>query len=201
MLEIETAVRRIGLLDTAQPIFIGAQVTIRARPSEGRIVLRLSPEIATSYERLAGMNFSMPINRASFGDGRIAARLGPDEWLFIGHEADTAAVLSEAADQLSAHHHALIDIGHRNIAIEISGRAAAGVLNAGCPLDLNDDHFPPGHSTRTLLGKAEVVLIRLSDTIDTTGNSDPRYRVECWRSFGQYLHRFLIEAAQEYNVH
>ena len=88
--------------------------------------------------------------------------------------------------------HALIDVSHRNVAFEIAGPRAAAALNAGCPLDLHETAFPPGTATRTLLGKAEIVLIR--------PGSQPVYRVECWRSFATYVHGFLLEAAHGLGV-
>jgi sarcosine oxidase, subunit gamma len=200
MLDLVSTAQRVGVLDRIAPISNGLRITIRPLAAEGRLVLRLAPDIAASIKRLAGMDLTMPINRSSQGEGRIAARLGPDEWLLLVSEANAAAVLGEASAQLSGAHHALVDISHRNIAIEVAGTAAADVLNTGCPLDLTGDHFAPGQATRTLLGKAEVVVMRLSDTIDAAHAPTPRYRIECWRSFGRYLQCFLAEAAQEYCI-
>ena len=45
-------------------------------------------------------------------------------------------------------------------------------------------------ATRTLLGKAEIILWRLHDA--------PAYRVECGRSFAPYVYAFLREAAREF---
>ena len=59
----------------------------------------------------------------------------------------------------------------------------ADVLNAGCPLDLADARLSDRHRHAHLLGKAEIVLMRLDDA--------PTYRVECWRSFAAYVHGFL----------
>ncbi len=198
MLDIRPAVRRIGVLEAFEPFSAGTQISIRALPAAARFALRLSPEIASSIRQLAGMDITRSINRASFSDDRIAARLGPDEWILIAPEPHHVAVLSQASAQLSPYHHALVDISHRNIAIEVSGGAVVDVINAGCPLDLNDDQFAPGHSTRTLLGKTEIILMRLSDTKLADDSSSARYRIECWRSFGPYLQHFLVGAAQEY---
>jgi sarcosine oxidase, subunit gamma len=63
------------------------------------------------------------------------------------------------------------------------------VLNSGCPLDLDESAFPVGMATRTILAKAEVILWRRGPTA---------FHVECWRSFGPYVHYFLGEAAREY---
>ena len=52
-----------------------------------------------------------------------------------------------------------------------------------------DAAFPVGAGTRTLLAKAEILLVR---------TAPDRYRVECWRSFATYVHGFLQEAALDY---
>ncbi len=46
-----------------------------------------------------------------------------------------------------------------------------------------------GAGTRTLFGKAEIVLIRTDETA---------YRLECWRSYATYVQGFLAEAAREF---
>ena len=71
--------------------------------------------------------------------------------------------------------HALVDISHRNCALEIAGPKAEDLLNTGCPLDLTPRAFPVGTCARTLLGKAEIVLWRIATD---------RFRLETWRSFG-----------------
>lgn len=47
--------------------------------------------------------------------------------------------------------------------------------------------FPVGMCTRTLLGKAEIVLWRTAPEV---------FRIEVWRSFAAYLSAFLEEAAR-----
>ena len=70
----------------------------------------------------------------------------------------------------------------------MSGAGAEAALNAGCPQDLSLASFPVGACSRTVFGKAEVVLLRTAD--DT-------FRVECWRSFATYVGGLLQEAAQD----
>ena len=59
------------------------------------------------------------------------------------------------------------------------------------PLDLDQAAFPVGMCTRTLFGKAEIVLWR---------KADDAFRVEVWRSFAPYVLGCLGEACREYGV-
>ena len=83
--------------------------------------------------------------------------------------------------------HSLVDVSHRQIALIASGPAAARVLNAGCPLDLELKAFPVGFATRTAFDKVEVVLWRRAETT---------FHVEIWRSFAPSLAGSLAEAAR-----
>ena len=196
MLEPRTAARRTGVIDTCPAISVGSKISLRTLPAAARFVLRIPETAIHNLPSLAGLDISMPINRMSENGSRIAARLGPSEWLLIVPERDAEKFTADLSDQLSSQYHTVVDISHRNVAFEVSGTAAAAVINAGCPLNLNDDQFRIGHATRSLLGKSEIVLLRLSDSTDERGMTQPRYRIECWRSFGRYLHEFLAEAVR-----
>jgi sarcosine oxidase subunit gamma len=71
----------------------------------------------------------------------------------------------------------------------MSGSRAAEILSSGCPLDLDVTAFPIGMCTRTVFAKAEIVLWR------TAGDT---FRLEVWRSFTDYVARFLDEVVREY---
>jgi sarcosine oxidase, subunit gamma len=200
MLEPRTAARRTSVLDTYPSISNSSQISLRALPAATRFVLRMPETAIHGLPNLAGFDIAMPINRMSENGNCIAARLGPDEWLLIGPERDAETYAANLPALLSSHHHTVVDISHRSVAFEISGTAAAAVINSGCPLNLNEDQFPAGSATRSLLGKSEIVLMRLSDTTDERGKTQRRYRIECWRSFGRYLHGFLAEATRSNNT-
>ena len=85
--------------------------------------------------------------------------------------------------------HALVEISHRQVALQVSGPHASAILNTGCPLDLDLTAFPIGMCTRTMLGKAEIVLWR-------TGAAE--FHLEVWRSFSDYVSRWLLEASQDF---
>jgi sarcosine oxidase subunit gamma len=83
--------------------------------------------------------------------------------------------------------HSLVDVSHRQISLIASGPAAARVLNAGCPLDLDPHAFPVGFATRTLFEKVEIVLWR---------RAPATFHFEVWRSFAPYLATSLAEAVR-----
>jgi sarcosine oxidase, subunit gamma len=152
-------------------------------PDFARWSLRLPPPAAERLREVGGFPIGMPINRCAGANGKIAARLGPDEWLLC-------APTGTPEFNVQAEHHALVDVSHRYVAFGIEGAQGPIVLAAGCPLDVHPNAFSAGTASRTLLGKAEIVLWRLSDA--------PSYRVECARSFAPYVLAFLREAAREF---
>jgi len=194
MLETRHAARRTMALNVPQPTTrfgAAAEVMIRPLAGDARFSLRLDAATAKAVGIAAGFNLDIPFNSWSGSRDRFVARLGPNEWLLVGPDSDAEVIAGQVQDALAEQFHVLVDIGHRNVAIEVSGRKAAEVLNSGCPLDLADSAFPAGTATRTLMGKAEILLMRLDDT--------PSYRVECWRSFASYVHEFLLDAAREFD--
>jgi len=122
---------------------------------------------------------------------RAALWLGPDEYLLMGSDEaarDTAfAALENVLSQLP---HALVDISHRQFALEVSGPHATAILSGACPLDLDLGEFPVGMCTRTVLAKADIVLWR-------TG--DEAFHIEVWRSFAGYVTGLLGEIAAEFH--
>jgi sarcosine oxidase, subunit gamma len=134
---------------------------------------------------VGGFFVDILVNRSSKAGERLTARLGPDEWLLVAPAGD-----SPDFGALEGRHHSLVDVSHRYAAFAVEGAAAPLVLAAGCPLDLHADAFAAGSATRTLLGKAEIVLWRLGEPLS--------YRLECARSFAPYVECFLNEAAREY---
>lgn len=156
---------------------------IRPLPPASRHSLRIKSDGAGA----AGSFLDLPINRFSTADGRLVGRLGPDEWLIIGAAEEVDGLRAEFVAALAGRIHAMVNVSHASVAFAIDGADAANILNTGCPLDLDVWAFPAGSATRTILGKCDIILFRLSEVA---------FRVECARSFGEYLHTFLLEAAE-----
>lgn len=182
-----------------------ADIAIRPRSSLDRLMLPERLGLAQVREAPAACRFSCrgatePLSKAvgfplptrpssaEAQAGRAALWLGPDEWLLLAPPADRsrlAAALQQAAATGTC---AAVDISHRNIALEVTGRRAALVLSSGCPLDLDVAAFPVGMCTRTLLNKAEIVLWR---------SAPEAFRIEVWSSFAPYVVGLLGEAMRD----
>jgi sarcosine oxidase subunit gamma len=148
-----------------------AETGIEILPPCTRFVLR-GP--AARLSAAFGMVLPPPMLMAAHDGKRAALRLGPDEILLLAEEG-AAVSLGQAADDDSL---ALVDVSHRQVALRIAGPAAADRLNELCPLDLDPAVFAPGACTRTLFGKAEIVLWRIAADV---------FHVEVARSFAPYV--------------
>jgi sarcosine oxidase subunit gamma len=159
-------------------------VTIEVLLPAERVSLRAPDASVAALSKALGVALPAVPKTSASKAGRTALWLGPDEWLVID-EAGRDPLVDCA--QVSALHSA-VGISHRNIAIAVTGAGAVATVNAGCPQDLSLDAFPVGAASRTILGKAEIVLLR---------TADDAFRVECWRSFSDYVFTFLSEAARD----
>jgi sarcosine oxidase, subunit gamma len=154
---------------------------------------RFSFRGVAAAQQAAGAAFGVPLPatpcRAATAGGRAALWLGPDEQLLIAPVDEAEAVRTTISAALGSHPHSLVDISHRQLALELAGPRAGWLLNAGCPLDLDVAAFPVGMCTRTVFHKAEIVLWR------TDGE---RFRLEVWRSFADYVVGMLHAVAREF---
>lgn len=150
----------------------------------------------TAARRAAGAAFGLELPetpcRANLADRRAALWLGPDEHLLLAPAGDPAAadptiLAAQLEAALAGTAHSLVDVSQRQVALRVSGPRAGALLNTGCPLDLDLARFPAGMCTRTLLGKAEVVIWR-------TGAVE--FHLEVARSFQDYVLEWLREAGR-----
>jgi sarcosine oxidase, subunit gamma len=176
-------------LSTArQPPALDLPNGVRLLPPATRLTLRGRTPVMAAAGGALGLSISNVACRSAANSERAALWMGPDEQLILAPAAEAESLGARLRDALSALPHSLVDMSHRQLALEVSGPAAQTLLNTGCPLDLHMSAFPVGMCTRTVLGKADIVLWR-------TGPDS--FHVEVWRSFADYVTRFLAEAARE----
>jgi sarcosine oxidase subunit gamma len=169
---------------------------LKVLPPAGRWVLHGGPAARALAAPVWGTAFPEDACRAVLSGSRATLWMGPDEYLLLdlgpgdGSSGEShAAAAQNLEGALAAEPHALVDVGHRQFALEISGVHATTILSGACPLDLDMRAFPVGMCTRTVLAKADIVLWR-------TGQGT--FHLEVWRSFAAYVSGLLGEIAREF---
>lgn len=164
--------------------FAGQGVRLAVMPPAHRISLRAPDGSVASLSKALGLTLPRKPKTSASKGSRSALWLGPDEWLVIDDGSKDPLDACAGVEAL----HSAAGVSHRNVAIAVTGPGAAATINAGCPQDLSLAVFPVGACSRTILGKAEIVLLRIGEDA---------FRVETWRSFADYVFTFLSEAARD----
>jgi sarcosine oxidase, subunit gamma len=165
---------------------------LKTLPPAARWVLHGDAQARALAVPVWGVAFSETACRAMRSGARATLWLGPDEYLLLDLAAQDASALVTAAaieDALRDTPHALVDVSHRQFALEVSGPHAELILRGACPLDLHISQFPVGMCTRTLLAKADITLWR---------TREDAFHLEAWRSFAGYVGGLLHEIAREF---
>jgi sarcosine oxidase subunit gamma len=174
-------------LERAQPLgdqnFGASGISVTPLSGGYRCSLRVAQSDISAVSNALGVDLPQQPKTSAHSANRVAMWLGPDEWLIYDSKANPIDDLKNINALCSA-----VDVSHRNTAIEAKGPLAAEVINAGCPQDLSLEIFPVGACSRTILGKAEIVLYRAKADI---------FHVECWRSFSPYVFELLSTAARD----
>ena len=180
-----------------RPPAIATTEWLKLLPAAGRWVLHGGPGARASAAQAWGVAFSEEACRACVSGSRATLWMGPDEHLLLdlgpaeGTDRESHTAVAQNLERaLGNEPHALVDVGHRQFALEISGPHAATILSGACPLDLDLRAFPVGMCTRTLLAKADIVLWRTGQTT---------FHLEAWRSFASYVANLLAEIAREFH--
>jgi len=162
----------------------GQGVRVSVLPPAERISLRAPAGSVAALSKALGLKLPAKPKTSATSGGRTALWLGPDEWLVIDEDGyDPLADCAEVKEL-----HSAVGISHRNVAIAVTGPACEATISSGCPQDLSLGAFPVGACSRTILGKSEIVLLR---------TAEGSFRVECWRSFSDYVFAFLADGAKD----
>lgn len=161
-----------------------AHVTLSVLEPAERVSLRAPEASLAALSKALGLTLPKKPKTSASKDGRFALWLGPDEWLVIDEAGGDPLADCAKVKQL----HSAVGVSHRNVAIGVTGPGAEAALSAGCPQDLSLAAFSVGACSRTIFGKVEIVLYR---------TAEDAFRVECWRSFSDYVFTFLSEAARD----
>ena len=157
-------------------------------PWTSRFVLRGDARVAAAAAAALELRATPQTCRALTDGERAMLWLGPDEHLLLGPEGAGPMLTEHLHAHLAGLPHSLVEVSHRQCALQLSGPHALSALSAGCPLVLDEAAFPLGMCTRTVFGKAQVVLWRIAAD---------GFRVEVARSFAAYVAQLVAEVMRE----
>ena len=177
---VDAAIRRtVGL---------PAAAWLEACAPASRLILRGDAEARAAAGEGFGVSLPEAACRSAANGAHAALWLGPDEHLLLAPDGEVERIEAALAGVLQGHVYSLVDVSHRQVGLGIHGPHAEWLLESQCPLPLNLRDFPVGMCTRTVFGKAEIVLWR---------TDEQAFRVEVWRSFSLYVVQLLHEVARE----
>ena len=177
-----TAARR-GPLDGRESL---PRLGLVTAPPMTRLILRGREPTLAAAETVLGFALPREACRSAGAGGTHALWLGPDEWLILASASDSPA--SALTSAMGDAPHALVDVSHRQTGLVVGGEKVEAHLATVCALDVALSAFPVGMCTRTLLGKAEIVLWRMSESA---------FHLEVWRSFSPYVWSLLELTGQD----
>ena len=180
------------MLEIAARIAPGVPLTdwLRPLPTATRLMFYGGAQARALASPAWQAPFSDTALRAAVRGARATLWLGPDEYLLLGTDETSAQLAAQDLERILGDvPHAIVDISHRQCAIEVRGVNSDAILNGGCPLDLSLGAFPVDMCTRTVFAKADIVLWR---------TAADAFHVEIWRSFGDYVTGLLSVIARDY---
>jgi sarcosine oxidase subunit gamma len=116
--------------------------------------------------------------------------LGPREWVAVSDTITGPELHERLKQHLGGQEISAVDLSCGIKAISAQGSAARDVLSKGCGLDLHQRALPAGHCTRTRFAQLAVI-------VDCTSPA-PCFELYVGRSYVDYLHAWLLDAAAEF---
>lgn len=162
------------------------RLSLRPAVDAARFSLRIAPQGLEAASKILGLALPRAIGAAVSSDGRTAICLGPDEWYLIAPPSEQESLERGFAELYATTIHSLVDVGHREVGIEIAGAGAAHALQAAIAFDI--EAMPVGSGRRTLMDKAQIILLR---------EAEDRFRIEVWRSFADHVWELLQIVGRE----
>jgi sarcosine oxidase subunit gamma len=177
-------------------------------PFLSMISLRVDPasEVRARVERALGLSLpaagqvtgvgSAEADGVGAGTERSVLWLGPDEWLVVGPDGDTAALVPLLLEAVGAGPGSVVDVSANRDTLVLSGPNARDLLEKGITLDLHPRSFTVGHCAQTTFARGHL-LIWQTDAEDSP--SGAVYRLLFRGSFADYVADWLLDAAAEFS--
>jgi sarcosine oxidase subunit gamma len=166
-------------------------LSVAELPFLSQIDLRTDLAVPGLLETITGvLGVALPTepNKVAGSRSLAALWLGPFEWLVAADETLAAGLVERLERTLPRGDVTLVDVSAARTTIEISGRHARPLLEAGCSIDLHPHSFGGGACAQTYLGRVNVILWQVTD--------EPRYRLLVRPSVAHHLAVWLIDAIE-----
>jgi len=159
----------------------------------GGTLMRLKswlPEHSTGAKSVALAGLELPSQVGATLSSPIRTLcVGPGEWLIMSHKYQASRLRELLEPDLAKYGLALVDLTDGLAGLDILGGATREVLSKGCGLDLHPRSFPVGRCARTRFAQIPAVVECLDEQ---------RFELHVARSYLQYLHSWLLDAAIEF---
>ena len=166
-------------------------VVLRHVPPRGCLNLRGDPRHPGFVDAIAAATgVSPPLEPCTWrrAEDTAAYWLGPDEWLLVVPSGAEGAMERRLRDTLEGSFSVVDTTGAQRI-VNLSGPGTGSVMQKSSPYDFHPRNFPAGRCVQTTFAKASALV---------AGNADGSFDLVVRRSYANYVHRWIAEAAAEY---
>jgi sarcosine oxidase subunit gamma len=136
--------------------------------------------------QLGGQRFPAQAGATTRGSARILC-LAPGDWLIVSSDVTASSLREGLQTELAAKGLVLADVTDAFESLEVRGPDARDLLSSGCGLDLHPHSFAAARCARTRFAQIPVVIECIDDS--------PRFELSVARSYFDYLHLWLTDAA------
>lgn len=137
----------------------------------------------TAIKNVTGLASMPEANKVLRNEDYALYWLGPDEAMLITAADRQAATISNLEASIGGVWSSVTDVSSGYSLLHLVGAYAQQLLEKGCPLDLDAEHFSPGECAQTLVAKANVLLSPL--------DNQEGFELIIRRSYADYLQRWL----------
>lgn len=169
-------------------LFEGPLVSIKELGPVGMVTIRgdfASPAFAATVEKICGA----PIP----GQRRFAGGLGwmsPDELLWVGGYAGADDLARRLSAELAGEHHLAANVSDARAAFSVAGKGARELIAKGAPVDMSPAAFASGDLRRSHVGQVAAAFWM-------AGEEREGFTLVCFRSYGDYMFKWLSESARD----
>lgn len=160
---------------------------------QGKLLIRISRSDRSAHPALAeAFAAELPARHARMTkSGRLLA-MAPGDWLWHGPDAEIPVVKDRVRMALASGSTALIDMSAGLVGLQVQGRRARELLQAGCPVDLSETVFQKGHVARSLFRRYAVTVSRCA--------ADDEFILYVARSYARSLCASMIAQSAHWGV-